>query len=161
MSCRQIKPRLATPTPRRMSRRQIKIRLAMPVPRRNKMLLDNRPRARNPASHRLPRNSRKIRQTLVGERDRATAVPEARAPGKLLQNHLEPGTAPLDRRHRLRPTHRHLPQKRLRGKPRRQNRPASNGNGAPMNLKEALQVVSEEIKDWTATPKPVVLSKII
>ena len=142
-----------------MSRRKIKMRLALPVPRRNKMLLDNRPRARNPASHRLPRNSRKIRQTLAGERDPATAVPEARVPGKLLQNLLEPGVAPpLDRRPR--PTHRRLLQARLHGKPRRQNRPASNGNGVVLNLKEARQVVSEEIEHWTPTLKPVLLSKI-
>ena len=53
-------------------------------------------------------------------------------------------TAPLDRRHGLRPTH--LPQERLHGRPHRQNRPASHGNGAPVNLKEAHPVASGEIK---------------
>jgi len=127
-----------------MSRRQIKTRLAMPLLRRNKMLLNNRPCPRNTASHRSPRNqNRKIRRTLAHGRDQATAVPEARAPGKL-QNHLEPGTAPVDRR--LRPTHRRLPQGRLRGKHRRQNRLASRDNDRVMNLKAALQVVSGEIE---------------
>jgi hypothetical protein len=64
----------------------------MPVPRRM-------PCALNPPSHRLPRNqSWKIRRTLAGERERATSVPETRVPGKLLQNHLELGTAPVDHR---------------------------------------------------------------
>jgi hypothetical protein len=150
MSRRQIKPRLATPTPRRVSRRKIKTRLAMPVPPRNKMLLHNRPRARNPARHRSPRKkSRKIRQTLAGGLDRATPVAEAAVPGKVVQNHLEPGIALLDRRHRPRPTRRRLPQERLRGK-HRQNRRASHGNDHVVNLKEVLQVVRKKKLDCNA-----------
>src|SRR5437870_7871924 len=147
MPCRQVKPRLAMPVPRRMSRRKIKMRLAMPVPRRNKMLLDNRPRARNPASHRLPRNSRKIRRMLAGERDRATPVPEARVRGKLVQNHLEPGTALLDHRHRLPPTHLRLrPRKQRRALRRRRKQLASHANGGTLQLKEVPPVVSGEIE---------------
>jgi len=117
----------------------------MLLPRRNKMLLDNRPRARNPASRRLPRNSRKIRQTLAGERDPATAVPEARAPAKLVQNHLEPGTARLDRRQL--PTHLRLrPRDQCRALRRRRKQLASHANGGTLNLKEVPQVVRGEIE---------------
>jgi hypothetical protein len=116
----------------------------MLLPRRNKMLLHDRPCPRNPVSRRLPRNSRKIRQTLADGRDRATPVAEARVPGTLLQNHPEPGTALVDRRHRQ--THRRLPQERLRGKHRRQNRRASRDNDHIVNLKEVHPVVSGEIE---------------
>ena len=112
----------------RMSRRQIKTRLATRghtecraakssrdwqcrCRAETRCCCNNRPCPRNPASRRLPRNSRKIRQTLAVGRDRATPVPEARAPAKLVQNHLEPGAAPLDRRQL--PTH-------LRSRPRDQ-----------------------------------------
>ena len=109
------------------------------------MLLNNRPRARNPASRSLPRNhSRKIRQTLAGERDPATAVPEARVPGKLLQKHPEAGTAPLDRPEL--PTHLRLRPRDQRRAHRRQNRRASSDNDDVLNLKEAHPVVSGEIE---------------
>ena len=109
------------------------------------MLLNNRPRVRNPASRSLPRNSRKIRQTLAGERDPATAVPEARAPAKLVQNHLEPGTARLDRRQL--PTHLRLrPRDQCRALRRRRKQLASHANGGTLNLKEVPQVVRGEIE---------------
>src|SRR5438093_13766194 len=107
----------------------------MPVPRRNKMLLHVRPWPRNPVSRRLPRNSRKIRQTLADGRDRATVVREARAPAKLVQNLLAPGTAPLDRPEL--PTHLRLRPRDQRRALRRQNRRASSDNDDVMNLKAA------------------------
>src|SRR5437868_15368442 len=123
--------------PHKMSQCQIKMRLATPL------LVNNRPRACNPARRRSPRNSRKIRQTLAGDRDRATAVPEARAPRTLLQNHLEPGVVLLDRRQlpmhlrlRLQDPRREHPRLRLR---------ASKGNAVARSSKEGLPADKERI----------------
>jgi len=159
MSRRQIKTRLAMPLPRRMSRRQIKTRLAMPVTRRNKMLLNSRPCAHNPPSRRSPqKQNTKIHPTPARGQDLAKPAGEARAPVKL-QNHLEPGAAPLDRRQL--PTHLRLRRRDRRPALRRYlNRLASSDNDHVMSLKEALRVVSGEIEHWTPTLKPVLLSNI-
>jgi hypothetical protein len=120
-----------------MSRRQIKMRLATPL------LVNNRPRACNPARRRSPRNSRKIRQTLAGDRDRATAVPEARAPGTLLQNHPEAATPLRDRRQQRQILQRQDPRRELL---RRRRRPASKGNVQGIRLEKALPAVKQKIR---------------
>src|SRR5438552_9656459 len=131
-----------------MSCRQIKPRLAMWLPGRNKIpLLNNRPCSRNPASRRFSRiyKSLKISRTLAGARDPVTPVAEARAPGKLLQNHLEPGAALLD--HRQLPTHLRLRrQDPRREHPRHLKLPVKQDNAVTRNLKEAHPVVSGEIE---------------
>ena len=86
-----------------------------------------------------------------------TPVPEAQVPGKLLQNLLEPGAAPLDRRHGLRPTH-------LRLRPRDQRRallPPRNPRASQhinLHLKAAFPVAKEKIR---CNGKPCYLSKDI
>ena len=124
------------PTPHKMSRCQIKMRLATPL------LVNNRPRTCNPARRRSPRNSRRIRRTLAGERDQATPAREARAPGKLLQNRLEPGAALLGHPPRL--TRLHLCPRDQR----RARRPLRNpGASQPIDLrlKAAFPAAKEKI----------------
>jgi hypothetical protein len=65
-----------------------------------------------------------MQRTPVASLDRATAVAEARVPGKLLQNPLEPGAAPLDRR-QLRTRRLLRPQDQYRAPLRRRNPRAS------------------------------------
>jgi len=108
------------------------------------MLLHNRPRACNPARRRSPRNSRKIRQTLAGDRDRATAVPEARAPGTLLQNHPEAATPMHDRRQELQ-IRRLLRRRDPRREPPRLKLPVSQDNAVARSSKEGLPVDREKI----------------
>jgi len=136
------------PLPRRMTRRQIKTRLAMPLLRRNKMLLNNRPRAPNPASRSLPLNqSRKILRMPAGRQDQAIPAGEARAPAKLLQNHLEAAALPRDPR-QLR---RQIPRLLRRQDPRREHPrhlklPVRQDNAVTRSSKEAHPVVSGEIE---------------
>src|SRR6266478_8410556 len=142
-----------------MSRRQINHRLAMPVPCKTRMLLNNRPRARNPASRSLPRNhSRKIRRTPAGRQALAKPAGEARAPGKL-QNHLEAAALPRDPRQLRRQIPRLLRRQDPRREPPRHLKlPLRQDNAATRSSKEARQVVSGEIEHWTPTLKPVSLS---
>ena len=106
------------------------------------MLLHNRHCTHSQRSCRLPRNSRKIPQALAGRSDRATLVAEARVPRKLLQNHLEPGAAVLDRRQL--PTHLRLrPRDQRRARLRRRNPRAS--QHINLHLKAAFPVAKEKI----------------
>ena len=123
--------------PRRMSRRQVKPRLAISVPRSNKMVMHNRRRAHNRSSRQfLRKQAQKMHRTPAGGRGRVALVPEARAPGKVVQDHLAPGTALRD--HRQLPMHLGLRrQDPRREPPRHLKRPASKGNAVARSSKEA------------------------
>lgn len=125
---------------RRMLRRQLKSRLA--IPRRSQTLRNNRPHTRSPFSHNSRRkDSRQIRRTLASRLNPAARVPEARAPGTLLQKHPEAAAPLVDRRQ--------LPMHvRLRRDPRREplhlEPPVSRGRAHGIRLEKVFLAVKRK-----------------